>query len=110
MKREENPRIDRIFKAIADPTRRRIFHALVLAGSALSITQIAAAHDISRQGVTKHIKNLESAGLISIDKEGRERFCKAEPGTLKLVADWLHYYDQFWDDALGRLDNHLNKS
>lgn len=107
MKREENPHIDRIFKAIADPTRRSIFHALVLAGSALSITQISAEHDISRQGVTKHIKNLESAGLISIDKDGRERYCKAEPRTLKLVLDWLTYYDKFWDDALNRLDNHL---
>ena len=110
MKREENPRIDKIFKAIADPTRRSIFHALVLAGSALSITQISAEHDISRQGVTKHIKNLESAGLITINKDGRERYCIAEPKTLQLVFNWLSYYDKFWDDTLDRLDDHLNNS
>ena len=65
-------KITKLFKAIADPTRREIFHALVIAGSALSISQISNQFEISRQGVTKHIKTLEEAGLIHLDNKGRE--------------------------------------
>jgi DNA-binding transcriptional ArsR family regulator len=104
-----NPHIDRIFKAIADPTRRRIFHALVLAGTALSIMEISAQYNITRQGVTKHIKTLQEAGLIRIDQQGRERFCKAEPQPLKLIYDWIGFYNQFWDDTLDKLEDHLNE-
>lgn len=99
--------IDRIFKAIADPTRRKIFHALLVGGAALSITEISVQHDISRQGVTKHIKTLEEADLIRIQKDGKQRLCEARPETLKIIYDWVAYYDEFWDDALDRLDNHL---
>ncbi len=59
-------KITKLFKAIADPTRRDIFHALVIATSALSITQISNQFDISRQGITKHIKTLEESGLVNI--------------------------------------------
>ena len=59
--------ITKLFKAIADPTRRDIFHALVIATSALSITQISNQFEMSRQGVTKHIKTLQDAGLVYID-------------------------------------------
>lgn len=99
--------ISKIFKAVADPTRREIFHALVVASAAMPITQISEQFDISRQGVTKHIKTLEDAGLITISSQGRERFCLADPKPLKMVYDWLGFYDKFWDDALDRLDDHL---
>ncbi len=100
-------RISKIFKAIADPTRREIFHALVVASVAMPITQISEQFDISRQGVTKHIKTLEDAGLIKISSQGRERYCQADPKPLQMVYDWLGFYDKFWDDALDRLDDHL---
>lgn len=99
--------ISKILKAIADPTRREIFHALVVASAALPITEISEQFDISRQGVTKHIKTLEDAGLIIINTQGRERFCRADAKPLKMVHDWLGFYDKFWDDALDRLDDHL---
>lgn len=101
--------IDQIFKAIADPTRREIFHALVVASAALPITQISEQFDISRQGVTKHIKTLEEAGLITINTKGRERFCTADPEPLKMAYDWIGFYDKFWDNALDQLGNHLDK-
>ncbi len=101
-------RITTLFKAIADPTRRDIFHALVLATSALSITQISNQFDISRQGVTKHIKTLEGAGLVYIDAQGRERFCNANAKPLKEVNKWLKYYEQFWDDSLQNLGDYLD--
>lgn len=99
--------ISTVLKAIADPTRREIFHALVVASAALPITEISERFDISRQGVTKHIKTLEDAGLIVINTQGRERFCRADAKPLKMVHDWLGFYDKFWDDALDRLGDHL---
>jgi DNA-binding transcriptional ArsR family regulator len=101
-------KITKLFKAIADPTRRDIFHALVIATSALSITQISGQFDISRQGVTKHIKTLEEAGLVNIDTQGRERFCYANAKPLKEVNKWIQFYSQFWDDSLQNLGNYLD--
>ena len=101
-------KITKLFKAIADPTRREIFHALVLATSALSITQISNRFEISRQGVTKHIKTLEDAGLVYMDSQGRERFCNANAKPLKEVNKWIKFYEQFWDDKLQGLGDYLD--
>lgn len=101
--------INKLFKAIADPKRRAIFHALVIATSALSITQIANKFDISRQGVTKHIKILEDAGLVYFDDQGRERFCNVNAKPLKEVNKWLKFYEQFWDDSLDKLEGYLDQ-
>lgn len=101
-------KITKLFKAIADPTRRDIFHALVIATSALSITQISNQFDITRQGVTKHIKTLEEAGLIYIESQGRERFCNAKPKELQELNKWLKFYEQFWDNKLSSLGNYLD--
>ena len=101
-------KITKLFKAIADPTRREIFHALVIATSALSITQISNQFDISRQGITKHIKTLEEAGLVHIKSLGRERFCNANPKELQEVNKWLKFYTQFWDNKLTNLGEYLD--
>ena len=101
-------KITKILKAVADPTRREIFHALVVAATALPITQISNQFDISRQGVTKHIKTLEDAGLVKINSKGRERFCQADAKPLKKVNQWLKFYEQFWDDAIGNLGEYLD--
>lgn len=100
--------ITKLFKAVADPTRREIFHALIIASSTLSISQIANQFDMSRQGVTKHIKTLEEAGLITLNNKGRERFCYANAKPLSELNKWLKFYEQFWDDSLDNLDNYLN--
>ena len=101
-------KITKVLKAIADPTRREIFHALVVAATALPITQISAQFEISRQGVTKHIKTLEEAGLIQSSAKGRERFCYADVKPLKEVTKWLKFYEQFWDEAINNLDAYLD--
>lgn len=101
-------KITQIFKAIADPTRREIFHVLVVAAAAMPITQISEQFEISRQGVTKHIKTLEEAGLVTIETIGRERFCAANPKELQAVQSWLKAYEQFWGDALINLGNYLD--
>ncbi len=106
--KKPHPHIDRIFKAIADPTRRSIFHALVIAGSAMPINEVAERFEMSRQGVTKHIKILEAAKLIQIHQRGRERFCMASAQPLKSISQWLQFYEQFWDQSLDRLGQHLD--
>ncbi|MCK8520216.1 metalloregulator ArsR/SmtB family transcription factor [Aquimarina sp. D1M17] len=103
-------KITKIFKAVSDPTRREIFHALVVAATALPITQISNQFEISRQGVTKHIKALEHAGLIQIQTKGRERFCYADVTPLKEINKWLGFYEKFWDDSINRLDDYLDQS
>jgi len=101
-------KVTKLFKAIADPTRRDIFHALVIATSALSITQISNQFEMTRQGVTKHIKTLEEAGLVYIEAQGRERFCNANPKELQEVKKWIKFYEQFWDNKLTSLGDYLD--
>lgn len=103
--------LNKVFKSIADPTRREIFHLLIVASTALSISQISDYFDISRQGITKHLKVLQQAGLLEITAKGRERYCMANAGPLREIRDWVAFYEQFWDDKLDRLNQYLkNKS
>ena len=95
----------RTFKAIADSTRRDIIRLLADERDGLNITQLSVRFDSTRQAVTKHIKQLEDAGLVRIEVHGRERTCHAELLRLKAVYDWVRIYEQFWTerlDALGR--------
>ena len=100
--------ITKILKAIADPTRREIFHALVVSVVAMPITQISGQFSISRQGVTKHIKTLEEAGLVRIDDKGRERYCYADAKPLAEVNKWLSFYEKYWDNTLDDLGSYLD--
>ncbi len=104
-----NKKVSKLFKALSDPSRMKIFHSLVMVSTALSITQICTDFEMSRQGVTKHIKILEEAQLIKISNKGRERFCTANPVALKEVKKWLAFYDKFWDDSLSKLSDYLDK-
>lgn len=101
---------NKIFKAIADPTRREILHGLVVASVALPITDISAQFDISRQGITKHIRILEEADLVNLKKSGRETVVYANPAPLKQISDWLKFYENFWDDKLKSLVDYLDKT
>ena len=104
---KQNHSINNIFKAIADPTRREIFFLLVDATTALSINSIANSFAYSRQSITKHIEVLRNAGLVQIEKKGRERYCFPHPKPLKEVHDWLLTYQRFWDPNLDMLENFL---
>ena len=101
-------KVTKLFKAISDPTRREIFHALIFATTAMSISQIANQFSITRQGVTKHIKTLENADLVNIKIIGRERYCNANAKPLKEINKWIHSYQQFWDDSLQSLGTYLD--
>jgi DNA-binding transcriptional ArsR family regulator len=95
------------FAALADPTRRAIL-ARLTQGEA-SVGDLAEPFDISLPAVSKHLKVLEKAGLISRGKEAQWRPARLEPMALKGVAEWLEHYRRFWDQNFDRLDAYLNK-
>jgi DNA-binding transcriptional ArsR family regulator len=96
------------FAALADPTRRAILAQLV-AGEA-TVTQLAEPHDISLPGISKHLKVLQRAGLISRGKEAQWRPCHLEVAPLQHASSWLESYRQFWDESWARLDEHLQET
>jgi DNA-binding transcriptional ArsR family regulator len=98
--RKKQQKINNIFKALADPTRRELFHILVVASAAMSLSQLAEQVDMTRQGVTKHVKLLEAAGMVTSSELGRERFCVADLTSLREIRDWVTYYEKFWDSAI----------
>jgi DNA-binding transcriptional ArsR family regulator len=91
--------------ALADPTRRAILARLALGET--SVTELAAPFDMSLPAVSKHLKVLEHAGLISRSKDAQWRPCKLEAGPLRDVAAFLENYRQFWEESLDRLDDYL---
>lgn len=96
-----------VFQAIADPTRREIIN--LLARQPLNLNAVAENFDISRPAVSKHIRILTECGLVVIKQQGRERFCRAELGKLKEVADWTEKYREFWNKKLDALEDFLSK-
>lgn len=93
--------------ALADPTRRAILARLTL-GEA-SVNQLAEPFDMSLPAVSKHLKVLEKAGLISRGREAQWRPCKLEAGPLKDLNAWLDNYRQFWEESFDKLDLYLQR-
>jgi len=91
--------------ALADPTRRAILARLAL-GEA-SVTELAQPFAMSLPAVSKHLKVLERAGLISRGREAQWRPCRLEATPLKDVADWIELYRRFWEQSLDRLEEYL---
>src|SRR5438067_2872420 len=99
--------LDRTFAALADPTRRSIL-ARLSRGEA-SVGELAGPFDMSLPAVSKHLKVLQKAGLITQGRRAQWRPCKLEPAPLKEASDWLETYRQQWEERLGRLDEYLRK-
>ncbi len=94
-----------VFSALADPTRRAILARL--SNGEAPVKELAAPFALSGPAVTKHLKVLERAGLISRSRDGRERPCRLEAKALEPAADWIERYRAMWEDQLDRLDAHL---
>src|SRR5215470_4503633 len=94
-----------VFAALADPTRRAIL-ARLSAGEA-SVKELAEPFAISPPAITKHLKVLQRAGLITQGRQAQWRPCRLEAAPLKDVADWLEEYRRFWDESFQRLDEYL---
>ena len=93
------------FAALADPTRRAMLARLAL-GEA-SVNELAAPFDMSLPAVSKHIKVLHRAGLITKGRDAQWRPCRIDGAHLKQAMDWINQYRQFWEDRLDRLDAYL---
>ena len=99
--------LDATFSALADPTRRAILARLALGET--SVIELAKPFAMSLPAVSKHLKVLERAGLISRGREAQWRPCRIEPRALKGVDDWLEHYRRFFDESFDRLDVYLQK-
>ena len=95
------------FAALADPTRRAIL-ARLRSGEA-SVTELAEPFELSLPMISKHLKVLEQAGLITRRREAQWRPCRLEPGPLKEVANWLEHYRRFYEASFDRLDDYLRE-
>lgn len=99
-------RLDMMFAALADPTRRAILSRLA-AGDA-TVNDLAKPFDMSQPAISKHLKVLEKAGLISTAQDAQRRPRRIEAKALKEVADWAENYRKFWDASYDRLDTYLD--
>ena len=100
-------RLSDTFAALADPTRRAIL-ARLSKGEA-SVSELAEPFDMSLPAVSKHLKVLEHAGLISRGRDAQWRPCRLDVKPLKQVARWVDHYRRFWEQSFDRLDDYLDK-
>ena len=96
-----------VFQAIADPTRRNILGLLLKEPH--NVNSIAQQFDMTRQAVSLHIKILTECGVISIRREGRERYCELETRKLVEVHDWLEPFRQLWETRFDKLDHLIHE-
>src|SRR5215831_13662835 len=95
------------FAALADPTRRAILAQLSL--GEMSVKDIAMPFDMSLPNVTKHLKVLQKAGLITQSRQAQWRPCRLEAGPLKDVSEFIERYRRFWEESFDRLDEYLKE-
>lgn len=100
-------RLSMTFAALADPTRRAILARLAMGET--TVSDLAKPFDMSGPAVSKHLKVLEHAGLITRGREAQWRPCRIEPLGLRSVDDWLERYRRFWEERLDRLEDLLNE-
>src|SRR5499427_5809101 len=98
-------RLSSTFAALADPTRRAILARLALGET--SVSKLAKPFEMSLPAVSKHLKVLERAGLITRGRDAQMRPCKIEARALKEADDWLEEYRRLWEERLDRLDDYL---
>ncbi len=98
-------RLSRVFAALADPTRRDMVARLAVGDA--TVNELAAPYDVSVQAVSKHIKVLEEAGLVSRTRDAQRRPCRLEPGVFDLMTKWIERYRREAEDRYQRLDEVL---
>ncbi len=101
------PDLDRTFAALSDTTRRAI--VAHLAGGEAPLSDLAAPFDMSLTAVSKHVRVLSDAGLVSVSKRGRSRYCQLKAAPMKDAADWLDDYRSFWEERLEALGRYLGE-
>ena len=105
MVKYEEPVLNRVFAALADPTRRGVLDSL--AGGSCAVSELAAPSGMSLPGFMKHLRVLEEAGLIEREKEGRVVSCELSAAPMKTASAWMSRYEKFWSDKLDSLARYL---
>src|SRR5437870_5009265 len=100
-------RLSATFAALADPTRRAILARLAKGSS--TVTDLARPFAMTLPGITKHLKVLERAGLITRGRDAQRRPCRLKARPLKEAARWIEHYRIFWEESLDRLDDYLKE-
>ena len=98
---------DKMFQALADPSRRAIFKSL-LRGEA-AVKELTARFDISQPAVSQHLATLKEAGLVIARREGRCTYYRVQPSGMKPLIDWIAHYRVFWTEHVGRLERLLEE-
>jgi DNA-binding transcriptional ArsR family regulator len=97
--------VDRVFRALSDPTRRRVLERL--SWSPASVSELAAPFDMALPSFVEHLGVLEGCGLVSSQKKGRVRLYRLAPRRLRLAEDWLARQRELWERRLDQLDDYL---
>lgn len=100
-----SPELDRVFSALADPTRRAIVRRL--SDHPATINEIAKPFRVSLNAISKHVRRLELAGILRREIKGRQHFCSVEPGPLREANQWLEHYRRFWEQRLDSLEAYV---
>jgi DNA-binding transcriptional ArsR family regulator len=100
-------RLSLTFGALADPTRRAILARLAKGGA--SVTELAEPFDMTLPAISKHLKVLERAGLVTRGREAQWRPCALKAGPLKEVDEWVERYRRHWEESFDRLDEYLKE-
>jgi DNA-binding transcriptional ArsR family regulator len=98
-------RLDLIFGAVADATRRSMLDRL--RGGSLTVTELARPYPMSLNAVSKHVKTLEKAGLVRRTIRGREHSCRLAAARMEDAMNWMSYYSEFWSERMDALEKHL---
>jgi len=107
VKRPSSAALDATFGALSDPTRRAIVDRL--SRGRASVSELARPFDMSLVAVSKHIRVLEDAGLLSVRKEGRVRWCALQAGPLRDTTSWFDHYRKFWEGQLDALAEYVEQ-
>ncbi|MBS0374520.1 MAG: helix-turn-helix transcriptional regulator [Proteobacteria bacterium] len=99
--------LDQTFGALADPTRRAILSRL--ARGEATVGELARPFSISPPAISRHLRVLEAAALITNERRGKHRFCRLRPAALETAAEWMDFNRRFWTGSLERLAEHLGR-
>ena len=98
---------NKIFQALADPSRRAIFESLARGGGEAAVKDLTARFDISQPAVSQHLATLKDAGLVKGRRDGRNVYYRVEPRGMKPLIDWIAHYRAFWMEHVDRLERLL---
>jgi DNA-binding transcriptional ArsR family regulator len=101
--------LDRTFAALAHPTRRAILTRLAH-GEVASVSELAEPFDVSLMAISKHLRVMEDAGLITREKDGRVQRCSYDPVAIGMASDWIETHRQYWSRQLDSLARYLEEA